>query len=343
MKRHLNTLFIMTEGTHLAREGENVVIRHSGAVRLRVPVHTLQGIICFGRVTCSPLLMYLCAERGVAISFLSPRGRFLAWVQGRGSGNVLLRREQYRRADDPARSAAIARHIVAAKIANCRTVLQRAARDRPDAPGNAPIRQAVARLRHLLAQWERAGDVETLRGIEGDAARAYFGVFDHLITSQREDFFFEHRSRRPPLDNMNALLSFLYSVLAHDVASGLCAAGLDPAVGYLHRDRPGRPGLALDLMEELRPVLADRLALTLVNLRQVQGKGFIASESGAVTMDDDTRKAVLTAYQKRKDDKLQHPYLQEEITLGILPHIQALLLARHIRGDLDEYPPFIWR
>jgi CRISPR-associated protein Cas1 len=287
--------------------------------------------------------MELCGERNVAISFLSERGKFYARVQGPVSGNVLLRREQYRRADSEEASTAIARAVVIAKIANCRTVLLRGARDRPEAPQAADLEAAAQRLARLLDDLRQPAPLEAVRGLEGDAARTYFGVFDHLITAQKEDFFFAERSRRPPLDNVNALLSFFYTLLAHDVTAGLESVGLDPAVGYLHRDRPGRPSLALDLMEEFRPILADRLALSLINRQQIRGKGFRKTETGAVMMDDATRKEVLVAYQKRKQEEIQHPFLGETVEVGLLPFVQAMLLARHLRGDLDGYPPFFWK
>ena len=343
MKHLLNTLYVTTQGAYLAREGETVLVRVDGETKLQVPIHTLGSIVCFGQVSVSPPLMGLCAERSVAVSFLTERGRFLARIQGPVSGNVLLRREQYRRADDLEMSAQIARAIVVAKIANCRTVLQRAVRDRPEDESSGKLSQAAEQLAQHLKDLEGPVLLDTVRGKEGDAARRYFSVFDYLITAQKEDFFFRERSRRPPLDNINALLSFIYTLLVHDVAAALEGVGLDPAVGYLHRDRPGRPGLALDLMEELRPYLADRLALSLVNRQQVRGKGFQKTESGGVMMNDETRKEVLVTYQKRKQEEIQHPFLGEKIALGLLPHVQALLLARYLRGDLDGYPPFFWR
>jgi CRISPR-associated protein Cas1 len=343
MKRLLNTLYITTQGAYLMREGDTVVVRVEKEDKLRVPLHALCGIVCFGRVSASPPLMGACAERDVAISFFDERGRFWARVQGPVSGNVLLRREQYRRAEDPEQTAAIARAVVAAKVANSRTVLLRAARDHPGTSGAEDIKAAADRLAHTLRALARDIPLDTARGYEGEAAKIYFSVFDHLIVAQKEEFHFAGRSRRPPLDNMNALLSFLYALLAHDTASALEGVGLDPAVGYLHRDRPGRPGLALDLMEELRPVLADRVALSLVNRQQVRGKGFCRTETAAINMDDDTRKQVLVAYQERKQEEIQHPFLGEKVAVGLLPHVQGLLMARHLRGDLDGYPPFLWR
>lgn len=343
MKKLLNTLYITTQGTYLAREGETVLVRHEQENRLRVPIHTLAGIVCFGQVSCSPPLMGLCAENNVALSFLTEHGRFLARVQGPVNGNVLLRREQYRKSDEEPAAASIARAAVMAKVANCRTVVLRGARERTDGDGVSALDEAAGRLARVLTALEKADTVDAVRGFEGEAASVYFSVFDYLITVSKEAFFFRERNRRPPLDNINALLSFLYTLLVHDIEGALEAVGLDPAVGFLHRDRPGRPGLALDMMEELRPVLADRLTLSLVNRRQVQVDGFRKTESGAVAMEDATRKEVLVAWQKRKQEEIQHPFLGERIELGLLPHVQALLLARHIRGDLDGYPAYFWR
>lgn len=343
MKRHLNTLFVSTQGAYLAKEGEAVVVRIEQETKLRVPLHTLGGIVCFGQISCSPFLMGLCGENGVAISFLTEHGRFLARVHGFTAGNVLLRREQYRRADDEGAATEIARPMILAKLANCRTVLLRAARDHGVAGDQAALQRAAAQIERCLADAQRAPSLDVLRGTEGEGARAYFGAFDAMITAQRAGFAFHERSRRPPLDNVNALLSFLYALLAHDARSACEAAGLDPAVGFLHRDRPGRPGLALDLMEEFRAFLADRLALSLINRRQVQPSGFRAGESGGIQMDDTTRKAVLVAYQKRKQEEIRHPFLAEQTTVGLLVHLQARLLARYLRGDLDGYPPFVWK
>ena len=343
MKKHLNTLFVTTQGAYLAKEGESVIVRVEKETRLRIPVHTLGGIVCFGNVGCSPFLMGFCAERDVAISFLSEYGRFLARVQGPVSGNVLLRREQYRRADDMTFSAQMARAVLTGKLANCRTVLQRALRDHSDKLDADQVNYASRQINGSLKRVQEDVPLNSLRGIEGDAAHVYFKAFDHLITSQKGDFSFKDRNRRPPLDNVNCLLSFLYTLVMHDVRSALESVGLDPAVGFLHRDRPGRPGLALDLMEEFRPFIADRLTLSLINLSQVQKKGFKKSESGAVLMDDETRKSVLVAYQKRKQDEIMHPFIEEKVTIGLLFHMQALLLARYLRGDLDGYPPFIWK
>jgi CRISPR-associated protein Cas1 len=343
MKQHLNTLFVTTEGAYVAKEGEAAVVRVEGETRLRIPLHNLGGIVCFGHVSCSPALMGACAEAGVAISFMSMHGRFLASVQGFTPGNVLLRREQYRRADDEAATLAVARNIVAAKVANARTVLLRGARDHAESDGRDALQRAANRLATCVSQAQHADSSDLARGIEGESANIYFGVFNHLITSQRDSFALAGRTRRPPLDPVNALLSFLYSILSHDARSACEAAGLDAAVGFLHRDRPGRPSLALDLMEEFRSFLVDRLVLSLINRQQVKREGFTKTESGGVEMDDATRKAVLTAYQARKQDTITHPYLGEEVTVGLLVHLQARLLARHLRGDIDAYPPFIWK
>jgi len=343
MKKLLNTLFVTTQGAYLCHEGESVVVRVEQETKLRIPIHTLGGIVCFGQVSCSHPLMGLCGERGVAISYLSERGQFFARVCGPVSGNVLLRREQYRRAEDAMASAHLARSFVIGKVANARTVLQRAGRDHGDKGGGEDIERAVLRLGVLLEGLKKDIPVDELRGREGEAANTYFGTFNHLITAQKDDFRYTVRSRRPPLDNINALLSFLYTLLVHDAAAALEGVGLDPQVGFLHALRPGRPALALDLIEELRPFLADRLAASLINLKQVQGKGFTRTESGAVVMDDDTRKGVLVAYQKRKQEEIRHPFLEEDVPVGLLFHVQALLLARHLRGDLDGYPPFLWR
>ena len=343
MKKLLNTLFVTTQGAYLQKDGETVAVKVDDEVRMRLPIHTLGGIVCFGQVSCSPYLMGFCAEKGVAISFLSENGRFMAKVQGPVSGNVLLRREQYRKADDLKASAMIARAIVIGKVANCRTVLQRGLRDHPEKLDRDAVAAASLSLSSLLRRLQLESPLDVVRGIEGDASSVYFGVFDNLIISQKDAFTFKERNRRPPLDNVNCLLSFLYTLLMHDVRSALETVGLDPAAGFLHRDRPGRYGLALDLMEEFRPFIADRLTLSLINLCQINGRDFRKKESGAVWMDDETRKSVLISYQKRKQDEIEHPFIKEKVAIGLLPCVQAMLMARHLRGDIDNYPPFIWR
>lgn len=340
MKKLLNTLYVTLQGAYLAKDGETVLVRLEHEDRLRVPIHTLSGIACFGQVSCSPPLLGFCAENGVGVSLFSEHGKFLARVQGPVNGNVLVRRAQYRLADDGAGSTFVAGAVVQAKIANCRVVLLRAARERG---GDREIEEAAGRLSRVLEAVPTAQSVDSVRGCEGDAARMYFSIFDRLINVSKEAFFFRERSRRPPLDNVNALLSFLYTLLVHDISGALEGVGLDPAVGFLHRDRPGRPSLALDLMEELRPVLADRLALSLINRRQIQPDGFRVTEAGGVVMDDETRKEVLIAWQKRKQEEIQHPFIGERIPFGLLPHVQALLLSRFLRGDLDAYPAYFWR
>lgn len=343
MKHHLNTLFVTTQGAYLSKEGETVQVKIEQEVRLSIPIHTLGGIVCFGQVSCSPYLMGFCAENQVTISFLSEYGRFMAKVQGPVSGNVLLRREQYRQADDPAACGCVAKAILTSKFINSRTVLQRAIRDHGKNLAEEKVSNASNRIKQSIEKLSMEPSLDGLRGLEGDAARSYFDVFDHLIVSQKKDFVFSGRNRRPPLDRVNCLLSFLYTLLMHDVRSALESVGLDPAVGFLHRDRPGRPGLALDMMEEFRPFIADRMALSLINLGQVKASGFRVSEGSAVLMDEDTRKELLTAYQKRKQDEIMHPFLKETVTVGLLFHVQALLMARYLRGDLDGYPSFIWR
>ena len=343
MKKLLNTLYVTTQGAYLAKEGETVAVKIDQEVRLRIPVHTIGGIVCFGNVSCSPFLMGFCSENGICISFLNQHGRFLARVQGPVSGNVLLRREQYRSADNDDLSGKLAKAFVTGKVANCRTVLQRALRDHSGKIDEEALRLALDNLNRTLKSLELNQTLNEVRGLEGHAAHTYFSVFDHLIVAQKDEFSFQERNRRPPMDNVNCLLSFIYTLLVHDCRSALESVGLDPAVGFLHRDRPGRPGLALDLMEEFRPFFADRLVLSLINLRQVQHKGFKKTEAGSVVMNDETRKVLLVAYQERKQEEILHPFLEEKVSIGMLFHVQALFLARCLRGDLDGYPPFIWK
>lgn len=343
MRKMLNTLYVTTQGAYLNKEGETVVVNIERETRLRLPVHTLGSIVCFGQVTCSPFLLGHCAENGVSVSFMTSYGKFLARVQGPVAGNVLLRREQYRQADDLIASARLAKMFVLGKVANCRTVMGRVLRDHAAKVNSDGIGLMVSQFSKIAQKLLYEENLETIRGIEGSAANSYFGLFNELIVAQKEDFVFASRNRRPPLDKVNCLLSFLYTLLYHDARSALETVGLDPAVGFLHRDRPGRLSLALDLMEEFRPILADRLALSLINLGQVRKNGFRNTESGAVLMDDDTRKALLTEYQKRKQVEIEHPFMKEKMPLGMLMFAQAQLLSRYLRGDLEEYPPFIWR
>lgn len=343
MRKLLNTLYVGSQGSYLRKEGETIVIEREREKVLQLPIHTIGSIVCFGNVLCSPFLLGFCAEHDVSISFLSEYGKFLASLRGPVSGNVLLRRQQYRMADDCTASQAIAANIVSAKLSNCRIVINRALRDHSDKIDSGIVKSASIAIDRLIDELPRSSDVDTVRGIEGMAAAEYFGVFNHLIIDQSDTFVFKDRNRRPPLDPVNALLSFIYTLLTHDVRSALETVGLDPAVGFLHRDRPGRPGLALDLMEEFRPAIADRLALSLINRKQVEAKGFKQAENGAVVMDDATRKVVLIEYQNRKQDEILHPYINEKIPVGLLYFVQANLMARYIRGDIDGYPPFFWK
>lgn len=343
MRRLLNTLYVTMPEVYLACDGENVLIKIKNETKFRVPVHNLEGIVCFGFAGASPKLMQLCCERGVAISFLTEYGKFMGRVTGSVSGNVLLRRTQYRWADDEAVSLRLSRRFIAAKIVNGRAVLHRVLRDHPDAVDNKSLESALHRLAGMPKRLEKATDANTVRGIEGEAAHLYFSNFNDLVLSQKDAFRMLDRNRRPPTDRINSLLSFLYTLLTHEVVAALESVGLDPQVGFLHRERPGRPSLSLDIMEELRPHFADRLAVTLINRNQITAEGFVVKENGAVIMDDDTRKEVLTAWQKRKQEEIIHPYLEEKIPLGLVPYVQAMLLARHMRGDLEDYPPFFWK
>ena len=344
MKKHLNTLFVTTEGAYLRKEGQNVVVRIEKENRLRLPFHNLDGIVCFGHIGCSPALMEACAKADVSISFMNSYGGFQAAVVGFTPGNVLLRRQQYRISDRDEPCLRIAKQFISAKISNCRSVLLRAARDSQDSNAAEPLRRVAKRLGNDVVRLSNATTLDELRGMEGDAANKYFQCFNNMIAeAARDEFEFTIRSRRPPLDRMNCLLSFLYSMLTHDARSACEATGLDAAVGMLHRDRPGRPGLALDLIEEFRPFIVDRLVLSLVNRRQIQGSDFRVTESGAVLLKEDARKKVLTAFQKRKQSTITHPFLGEKTTVGLLLHLQSRLLARHLRGDIDAYPPFIWK
>ncbi len=342
MKQLANVLYVTTPEAWLSLDGENVVVKKDEHTSTRLPLHNLENIVCFNYLGASPALMGACAERNVGLCFLTPNGKFQARVTGKVRGNVLLRKKQYRVSEEEAASAPIAASFLLGKIANSRKVVERALRDHALLVNGEKLSQVSAALKSILTVLPSCSTIAELMAFEGSAAKLYFGIFDQLILQQREDFPFSERSRRPPLDRMNALLSFLYTLLTNEVASALEGVGLDPYVGFLHQDRPGRPSLALDLMEELRPVFADRLALSLVNRKQVTGRGFVTKESGGILMDDDTRKTVLSAWQERKKEEILHPYLKERIPFGLLPHVQAMLLARHLRGDLDAYPPFFW-
>ena len=343
MKQLLNTLFVTSEDIYLSLEGENVLANRDKEVVARYPLHTLQSIVSFSYPGASPALMGKCAQYGIGLAFCSPRGRFLARVCGESSGNVLLRREQYRIADDPARCCQIARTMIFGKLSNGAASIQRTLRDHALRVQDCGLEDAVSDIRQMLPQILAAADPDTLRGLEGVAATAYFGVFDHMLLNRKEEFFFHGRNRRPPLDRVNAMLSFAYSLLAHDCASALESVGLDSYVGFLHQDRPGRQSLALDLMEELRACMADRFVLTLVNNRMIRPEDFQVQDSGAVLLTDDGRQKFLRTWQERKRDTLTHPYLGEKLSWSMIPYVQALLLARCLRGDLDGYPPFLWK
>lgn len=344
MKKLLNTVYVTTEGASLRKDGENLVVAVEDAERARVPLHMLASIVTFGAIYISPPLMQACASHGITIALLDRVGRFQARVEGPTSGNVLLRRQQYRVSEKPDE---IVRSFVCGKIANQRSVLMRALRDHGEEMASdrrAAVESATMRMAAILrrASFSNSG-VDGLRGDEGEAAQIYFAVFDDLIRASDPEIRFRGRSRRPPLDPVNAVLSFLYTLLTHDCRSAVESVGLDPAVGFLHKDRPGRPSLALDLMEELRPPLADRLALTLFNRGQLRATDFTTQDNGAVLLNDDARKNVLSAWQERKRVERKHPFLEESAPLGLTPYLQALLLGRHLRGDIDAYPPWLWR
>jgi CRISPR-associated protein Cas1 len=341
--RHANTLYITTQGAYLSRDHATLCVRVEKETRLKVPLHHLEGVICFGRVGVSHGVYEALGEHAFELSFLTEQGRFLARLSPPTSGNVLLRRTQYRLADDPAACLRVARPIIAAKIQNARNTLLRAARDYPELPEAESLRRAATHLAAVLDQLPAAADLNVARGIEGETARVYFGAVNGLIRQNAEFFRLNGRSRRPPRDPVNALLSFIYALVRHDCAGALQAVGLDPAVGFLHADRPGRLSLALDLMEEFRTLIADRLAFTLINRRQVAPDGFSTDPCGAVTLDEKTRRTVLKAYQERKREEVQHPVLAESVTVGLLPHVQSRLLARTLRGDVSEYPALVLR
>lgn len=343
MKQFMNTLFVTSEDVYLSLDGENVVANREGSVVARYPLHTLQSIVSFSYSGASPALMGACTEKKIGLAFCSPRGRFLARVSGSAQGNVLLRRMQYRVADDPMQSCQIAKNMIFGKVYNARWSIERMRRDHAMRIDEERFAAVSARLQGLLPQIAEETTLDSLRGLEGIGAAAYFSVLDDMILQGKETFFFHERSRRPPMDAFNALLSFAYVLLAHDCASALESVGLDAYVGYLHRDRPGRESLALDLMEELRPYLADRFVLTLINNRIIKADSFEFRESGAVLLTDDGRRTFVQKWQERKKETITHPYLEEKVPWGLVPYVQSLLLARYLRGDLDGYPPFLWK
>lgn len=343
MRHLLNTLFVLTEDSYLTLDGENIVILQGDETLARFPLHGLESVLYFGYKGASPALMGACAKRSIGLCFLTQNGRFLARVCGETRGNVLLRRTQHRVSDSPPDALALAKSFISGKLFNARWVLERATRDHALRVDVLRLKAESAHLREAIDRARHCADADSLRGIEGEAASCYFGVFDELILQNDAAFRFTGRSRRPPLDNVNAMLSFFYTILANDCAAALEGVGLDPYIGFLHTDRPGRASLALDLMEELRPVLADRFVLSCINNRIVNAPMFEKTESGAVRMTDTGRRALLNAWQARKREIITHPFLGEKLPWGLVPFVQALLLARHLRGDLDAYPPFLWK
>ena len=339
MKKLLNNLYITTDGSYLHKERETIVVEQEGKKVFQAPFHAFSGLYCFGQIMVSPALMGSCGERGIELAFFSGYGKFLARVLGPQTGNVVLRRQQYRLADS--NPTQLAQTFIAAKLANSRQILLKHLRNHGFNPS---IKICSTQLAGSLRRVAHAPDVDSVRGIEGEAAAGYFSIFNELISAQqRMDFTFLGRTRRPPLDNVNAMLSFSYSLLTNEIASALQGVGIDPYVGFLHADRSGRLSLALDLLEELRAWWCDRFVLTLINRKQVKPTDFVEEASGAIRMKDEMRKTFLVAWQERKQEQITHPYLKEKIAIGLLPHTQAALLAKHLRGDLEKYPPFYMR
>jgi len=342
MKKLLNTLYVTTPMSYLSLEGETVVVKNEDGRAMQVPLLNVENIICFGSIGASPAVMGACAAQNIGLIFLTRSGRFLARITGKVNGNVLLRKKQYLLSDRQDDCVRLGRWFLTGKIYNARKVIDRGIRDHAAIIDVQALTRVSTALLENLKTMHSCTNENDLMGCEGNAARGYFSVLDELILQQKECFYIKERSRRPPLDNFNALLSFFYTILTHEIASALESVGLDPCVGFLHKDKPGRPSLALDIIEELRPVLVDRFVLSMVNLKQVSGNGFIQKESGGVVMDDETRRKVITLWQKRKNDEIIHPFLKEHVKFGLIPYIQALLLARYLRGDMDAYPPFFW-
>ncbi|KEF36272.1 CRISPR-associated protein, Cas1 family [Schinkia azotoformans MEV2011] len=343
MKKLLNTLFITQTDVYLSLDGDNIVLFKEQEQLGRLPLHNLESIVSFGYTGASPALMGYCAERNISLVFLTMNGRFLARVIGKSKGNVVLRKKQYLMSEDEDVSAKIARNFIIGKIYNNKWIIERMTRDYPLRIDISQFKEISRHLSSLIQEVRVCDDLERLRGLEGQAAISYNRIFNQMILQQKDDFYFHSRSRRPPLDNVNAMLSFAYTLLANDVASALEGVGLDAYVGFLHRDRPGRVSLALDVMEELRGVYADRFVLSLINKKVVNKDDFYRKENGAVIMTEEARKKFLAAWQNRKQEKITHPYLSEKISWGLVPHAQAILLARFLRNDLDEYPPFLWK
>ena len=343
MKKLLNTLYVTSENSYLSLNGENIVIYEGETEKGRVPLHNLEGIVSFGYRGTSPVLMGACAQRNISLCYVTPQGKFLARVSGKIKGNVLLREQQYTSSKDSQTSLEIAKNCITGKVYNARWVLERAIRDHGMQIDAERVKNASVYLKNSLEWIRNSSSMEQLRGYEGEAASVYFGVFDELILQQKKDFSFNGRNKRPPLDPMNAMLSFVYTLLTNTITAALETVGLDPYVGYMHTDRPGRTSLSLDLIEELRAVLADRFVLSLVNKKIVTAKNFTCKENGAVLMDDDARKRLLTEWQNKKKEVITHPYLKEKVEWGMVPYVQAMLLARYLRGDLDGYPVFLWK
>lgn len=343
MRKLLNTLYVTSPDSYLSLDGENVVILEKEQELGRLPLHNLEAIVSFGYRGVSPALMGGCAAHNISLCFLTPQGKFLARVTGSIRGNVVLRKKQYEVSGNPEKAMTIARNCILGKVYNSRWVLERAVRDHSLQVDVEKLKQSSSFLKNSLNNIEKCSDSEQLRGYEGEAASVYFGVFDELILQQKKEFAFLGRNKRPPMDNVNAMLSFVYTLLANMVASALETVGLDAYVGFLHTDRPGRVSLALDMMEELRPVLADRFVLTLINKKMITGRDFTQKEDGAVLMSDKARKNLLTEWQNRKKEVITHPYLGEKVEWGMIPFVQSMLLARFLRGDLDQYPPFFWK
>lgn len=343
MKKLMNTVYVNNPDRYLSLDGENLVISQDSTEIARLPLHNIERIMTFGYTGASPALMGKCAEKGIELVFMSGNGRFLARVEGEVRGNVLLRRQQYRYADNSEKSLEIAKNMIAAKLYNSRWILERMIRDHGVRIDTEKFIRKSAFIKESINKAVNCEDMDSLRGIEGEAASVYFSVFDDMILQQKDDFYFKSRNKRPPLDNINALLSFAYSLATGMCTSALESVGLDPYVGFMHTDRPGRRSLALDLVEEFRGVMCDRFVLTLVNKRMITADDFNKRENGAVILTENGRKNFLSAWQKRKFEEIRHPFLEEKVEWGMLPYVQALLLARYIRGDLDCYPPFMWK
>lgn len=343
MKKLLNTLYVTSENSYLSLDGENIVVFEDKKEVGRLPLHNLEGIVSFGYRGTSPALMGACADRNISLCYVTPQGKFLARVTGKIKGNVILRQQQYESSRDKEISLSIAKNCITGKIYNARWVLERAVRDHSLQINTDQVKTASVHLKQSLEYIRNSQSTEQLRGYEGEAASIYFGVFNELILQQKKDFVFCGRNKRPPLDNINAMLSFVYTLLTNQIASALECVGLDPYIGYLHTERPGRVSLALDLIEELRAPLADRFVLSLINKKVITRKNFKTKENGAVIMDDEARKRLLTEWQNRKKETITHPFLKEKIEWGMVPYVQAMLLARYLRGDLDGYPVFLWK